>query len=249
MAQDIESNPSVLGFGANARLCNFATNSSRLLASHQHWLEHHALPTLRAAPTSLIRLAGIASRLGSARHNEQLALRRAQAVGDFIEQQMQKSLSNLEIASYGESISGGDVRNDDGYYRAVIVVVSPFPVSLPSTLLPLQKHSLPLDTPFNRLSPAKKRDFVEIIKKINPLTSAQYGPSLDAWLRTAAADVTLIEVLKQINPLTSSAYGPLLDAWVRQRGNIQQLVAILKSINPTTVANYGPLLDTWGWGS
>ncbi|MDS4027134.1 MAG: OmpA family protein [Candidatus Contendobacter sp.] len=241
MAQDIEPNPSVLGFGASARLCNFATNSSRLLASHQQWLQRHALAALRTAPTSLIRLAGIASRLGSARHNEQLALRRAQATAEFIEQQMQKSLSNLEIASYGESISGGGARDDDGYYRAVIVVVSPFPVAPP-----LQKRAPVPEAPFNRLPLARKRELVEILKSIHPRTSAQYGVLLDAWLRTAATDAALVQILKSVNPLTSGAYAPLLDAWVRQRGDLQQFVTILKLIDPLTAVHYGPLLDAWG---
>jgi hypothetical protein len=245
MAQDIESNPPGLALGENARLCNFATNSSRLLLSHQRWIAGHAVLALRAAPESHIRLAGIASRLGSAHHNERLALNRAQAVGDFIEQQMQKSLRNLEIAGYGESISGDTARNDDGYYRAVIVVVSPFPMQLPAYLMLRQNLKKPPDAPFDRLSPAKKSELVSILKLINPLTSPQYGPLLDAWLRTAATDAALVQVLKSIDPLTSNAYGPLLDAWVRQPGNIRQLVAVLRSINPMTVAGYGPLLDAW----
>ena len=245
MAQDIEPNPPALALGENARLCNFATNSSQLLLSHQRWITGHAILTLRAAPESHIRLAGIASRLGSAHHNERLALNRAQAVGDFIEQQMQKSLRNLEIAGYGESISAGAARNDDGYYRAVIVVVSPFPAPLPASLMPLRNIKKPPDAPFNRLSLAKKSQLVPILKLISPLTSAQYGLLLDGWLRTAATDTALVQLLKGINPLTSSTYGPLLDAWVRQPGSIQQLVTILRSINPTTVTGYGPLLDTW----
>lgn len=245
MAQDIEPNPLGPAPGENARLCNFATNSSRLLASHQRWIMERAILALRAAPESHVRLAGIASRLGSAHHNERLALNRAQAVGDFIEQQMQKSLRNLEIAGYGESISGGSARNDDGYYRAVIVLVSPFPVQLPAHLTPLQNVKKPLAAPFNRLPLAKKSELVPILNQINPLTNNGYGPLLDAWLRTAATDAALVQVLKGVNPLTSNAYGPLLDAWVRQLGSIQQFVAILRSINPITVAGYGPLLDAW----
>lgn len=245
MAQDIEPNPPGLALGENARLCNFATNSSQLLLSHQRWIAGHAVPALRAAPESHVRLAGIASRLGSAHHNERLALNRAQAVGNFIEQQMQKSLRNLEIAGYGESISGGGARNDDGYYRAVIVVVSPFPVQPPAHLMPLRNLKKPPDAPFNRLSLAKKSQLVPILKLINPLTSTQYGLLLDAWLRTTATDAALVPALKSIHPLTSNAYGPLLDAWVRQPGSVQQLVTILRSINPTTVAGYGPLLDAW----
>lgn len=245
MAQDIEPNPLPLAQGESARLCNFATNSSRPLLSHQRWIAGHIVLTLRAAPESHIRLTGIASRLGSAHHNERLALNRAQAVGDFIEQQMQKSLRNLEIASYGESISGGAAHNDDGYYRAVIVVVSPLPVLPPAHLMPLQKIKKSPDAPFNRLSFAKKSELARILRLINPLTSTQYGPKLDVWLRTVATDTALVQVLKSINPLTSSAYGPLLDAWVRSLGSIEQLVAILRMINPKTVTSYGPLLDAW----
>ncbi|NJM12223.1 MAG: hypothetical protein HC889_10340 [Synechococcaceae cyanobacterium SM1_2_3] len=83
MTQDIEPNPPALALGVNARLCNFATNSSQLLLAHQRWITGHVIPAVRAAPESPIRLAGIASRLGSVHHNEQLALSRAQAVGDF----------------------------------------------------------------------------------------------------------------------------------------------------------------------
>ncbi|NJM12224.1 MAG: hypothetical protein HC889_10345 [Synechococcaceae cyanobacterium SM1_2_3] len=127
----------------------------------------------------------------------------------------------------------------------MIVVVSPFPASLPAYLIPLQNMKKPPEAPFNRLSLAKKSQLVPILKLINPLTSAQYGLLLDAWLRTAARDTALVQVLKGINPLTSSAYSPLLDAWVRQPGSIQQFVAILRSINPITVIGYGPLLDAW----
>ena len=245
MARDIEPNPPGLALGENARLCNFATNGSRLLLSHQRWIVGHAVLALRAAPESHIRLAGIASRLGSAHRNERLALDRARAVGDFIEQQMQKSLRNLEIAGYGESISGGATRDDDGYYRAVIVVVSPFPVQLPAYLTPRQNSKKPPDAPFNRLSPAKKSELVSILKLIDPVTSPQYGLLLDAWLRTAATGAALVQVLESVNPLTSGVYGPLLDAWVRQPGSIRDLVIILRSINPTTVTDYGPLLDAW----
>ena len=245
MARDIEPNPPGLALGENARLCNFATNGSRLLLAHQRWIAGRVVPALRAAPESHVRLAGIASRLGGAHHNERLALDRARAVGDFIEQQMQKSLRNLEIAGYGESISGGGTRDDDGYYRAVIVVVAPFPVQPPAYLTPLRNLKKPPDAPFDRLSPAKKGELVSILKLINPLTSGAYGPLLDAWLQTAATGAALVQVLKGIDPLTGGAYGPLLDAWVRRPGSVRQLVAILRSINPMTVTGYGPLLDAW----
>ena len=217
MAQDIEPNPPALALGENARLCNFATNSSQLLLSHQRWITGHAILTLRAAPESHIRLAGIASRLGSAHHNERLALNRAQAVGDFIEQQMQKSLRNLEIAGYGESISAGAARNDDGYYRAVIVVISPFPAPLSAYLMPLQNIKKPPEAPFNRLSLAKKSQLVQILKLINPLTSSAYGPLLDAWVRQPGSIQQLVAILRSINPMTVIGYGPLLDAWLSLR--------------------------------
>ena len=157
---------------------------------------------------------------------------------------MQRVCGIWKIAGYGESISGGSARNDDGYYRAVIVVVAPFPVQLPANLIPQQNLKKPPDAPLID-SRRRKNVLVPILKQINPLTSPQYGRLLDAWLRTAMTDAALVQVLKSINPLTSNAYGLLLDAWVRQPGSIQQLVTILRLINPTTATGYGPLLDAW----
>ena len=85
---------------------------------------------------------------------------------------------------------------------------------------------------------------VEILKTINPVTVAAYGPGLDAWLSLPTDLATLVVMLKLINPLTVTVYGPMLDAWLTGPDRYL-LVQILKSINPVLVSAYGPLLDAW----
>jgi hypothetical protein len=88
-------------------------------------------------------------------------------------------------------------------------------------------------------SDADREQLVQILKLINPLTAAAYGPPLDAWAFLArfspqvANRVMLVGLLRAINPLTVAAYGPVLDAWAA------------KLVNPWTASAYGPLLDSW----
>ncbi len=51
---------------------------------------------------------------------------------------------------------------------------------------------------------------VQILKSINPLTVAVYGPALDLWSTLGSNRDALIQILKTINTSTVLVYGPPL---------------------------------------
>ena len=132
MASDIESSywPSTSD-EPSARLCNFSTGASALRPAHQQWLTQKILPILRSQNDYLVEIGGVASRLGGAALNQRLGQARADAAKNFLEQQLQMSLPYVLTASYGESVSGGGVSDNDGYYRAVLVKLHKGVVALP----------------------------------------------------------------------------------------------------------------------
>ncbi|HJQ55595.1 MAG TPA: OmpA family protein [Vineibacter sp.] len=132
MAKDIESShwPSTSD-EPSARLCNFATGGSALRPAHQAWLTANLVPILRGQSSYLVEIGGLASRLGGAALNDRLGQARADAAKNYLEQQVQMSLPNVLTASYGESVSGGSVNDNDGYYRAVLVKLHKGAVALP----------------------------------------------------------------------------------------------------------------------
>ncbi len=105
----------------SARLCNFRTGSSDLRLAHREWLTRSIVPILRRNGSYLVEIGGLASRLGSASSNDRLGQSRADSIKGFLEQQVQMSLPYVLTASYGESVSGGGVRDNDGYYRAALI--------------------------------------------------------------------------------------------------------------------------------
>jgi hypothetical protein len=132
MTKDIESShwPSTSD-APSARLCNFATGGSALRPDHQAWLTRNLVPILRGPGSYIVEIGGLASRLGAATLNDRLAQARADATKNFLEQQVQMSLPYVLTASYGESVSGGGVNDNDGYYRAVLVKLHKGVVALP----------------------------------------------------------------------------------------------------------------------
>jgi len=122
MARDVESShwPSTAN-EPSARLCNFPTGGSALRPAHQEWLMRNIVPILRGQGSYLVEIGGLASRLGAAASNERLGQARADAARNFLEQQLQMSLPYVLTASYGESVSGGGVSDNDGFWRAVLV--------------------------------------------------------------------------------------------------------------------------------
>jgi hypothetical protein len=132
MARDIESSywPSTSD-EPSARLCNFSTGGSALQQAHRQWLMQNVVPVLRRHSNCIVEIGGLASRLGPAALNDRLGQARADAAKDFIEQQLQMSLPHILTASYGESVSGGGVNDNDGYWRAVLVKLHNGAVVLP----------------------------------------------------------------------------------------------------------------------
>jgi hypothetical protein len=132
MANDIESSywPSTAD-EPSARFCNFSTGGSALRPAHREWLMRSIAPILRGRGSNIVEIGGLASRLGGAALNDRIGQARADAVKGFLEQQLRTRLPNLLTASYGESVSGGSVNDNDGYYRAVLIKLHKGAVALP----------------------------------------------------------------------------------------------------------------------
>ncbi len=132
MAKDVESShwPSTSD-EPSARLCNFATGGSALRPAHQAWLTTNLVPILKGQGTYIVEIGGLASRLGAASVNDRLGQARADAAKKFLEEQVQMSLPFVLTASYGESVSGGGVDDNDGYWRAVLVKLHKGVIALP----------------------------------------------------------------------------------------------------------------------
>lgn len=107
------------------------------------------------------------------------------------------------------------------------------------------------------LSHKDRAELVQILKAVNPLTMAAYGPALDTWLGYAliAGEAktidALVAILRTINPMTVAAYGPALDTWAAlakvlpMAGARVALAQLLRTVNPLTAPAYGPPLDVW----
>jgi hypothetical protein len=132
MAKDVESSywPSTAD-EPSARFCNFPTGGATLKPAHQDWLMRNMAPILRGQGSYVVEIGGLASRLGAAALNDRIGQARADAVKNFLEQQLQMSLPGLLTASYGESVSGGGVNDNDGYYRAVLIKLHRGTIALP----------------------------------------------------------------------------------------------------------------------
>jgi hypothetical protein len=105
-----------------ARLCNFATAHADLLPEHVEFLDKEIAPVIRGMQGPWVDLLGYASRRGDAAFNLALSERRINAVKHRISTyahnvnfQIQKGL--------GETESGPNESNNDGYWRAVEVYV------------------------------------------------------------------------------------------------------------------------------
>ncbi|MBX7105358.1 MAG: OmpA family protein [Gemmataceae bacterium] len=127
MATDIEQGPYPSTTDEpSARLCNFATGSSTLLASHKAWIDKSFVPAVKSDPRLYVQSAGLASRVGREAANQKLAFARAQAVVDYVEQSLGRSLLLTDVGSYGESLSGGKANDNDGFYRGVFLSASAY---------------------------------------------------------------------------------------------------------------------------
>ncbi len=126
MSKDIEPGPyPSTPSEPSARLCNFATGSSALLPSHKTWISSTLLPAVQAESLMYVQAAGLASRLGAEAFNQRLAAARGQAVVDYLQSSLGKSLLSTDVGSYGENLSTGKANDNDGFYRGVLVSASP----------------------------------------------------------------------------------------------------------------------------
>jgi hypothetical protein len=107
---------------AAARLCNFATGEAFLLLAHQEYLDTEVRNVIRTMPTPWIDLFGYASRIGDTTFNLGLSTRRINAVKARIAEYANQ-VNFQTTVGYGETQSGPNERNNDGYYRAVEVYV------------------------------------------------------------------------------------------------------------------------------
>ena len=105
-----------------ARLCNFPTGHSEPLPTHVAWLEANVKPALTGVPAPWVDLWGYASHLGQAAKNQRLSWDRCEAVRKVV-QGYSSTVTFPQEWGKGDSESGGDARNDDGYWRAVDVYV------------------------------------------------------------------------------------------------------------------------------
>ncbi|MEX2138934.1 MAG: OmpA family protein [Pirellulales bacterium] len=122
-----------IGAGPEAprvRLCGFATGKSQLLPGHETWLRQHVLPILSGGTVTLIRLRGLASRIGSSALNYRLSIERANAVKRFLERESRKSI-NMDVNGYGEARSGSNEKDNNPFFRAVDVYIYETPIPPP----------------------------------------------------------------------------------------------------------------------
>jgi hypothetical protein len=121
MADDIQR---ITGTNAKiaARLCNFPTGKSNMLASHRAFLDKEVAPVIRGMQGPWVDMFGYASRLGSASFNQQLSEQRIAEIRKHIATYAKNV--NFQIQTgFGESQSGPKETDDSGYYRAVEVYV------------------------------------------------------------------------------------------------------------------------------
>lgn len=138
MAKDIEMTNGKPAIAA-ARLCNFHTGKFTLLDSHQKWIDQIIVPILRTQPETWIELVGYASRRGEFQLNDYLSFERCEAV--------KRRLDDYNVIFQtewkGESESGVNERDNDGYWRAAeIYVLHNEPVSTPPPPPPVKPPSV-----------------------------------------------------------------------------------------------------------
>ena len=117
-----------------ANLFNFAVNSDRPLIDHDRWLAQVAAPMLSGKPAAGARIVGLASRSGSADHNQKLSVRRAKSVDASLA--LLLFASNLvnppsppprtSVGGQGEHFAAGVGAKDgseEGRFRAVLVTL------------------------------------------------------------------------------------------------------------------------------
>ena len=107
---------------AAARLCNFETGKSYLLLAHQEYLDNEVRTVIQKMQQPWVDLFAYASRIGDAGFNMALSNQRMNAAKTRIAEYSSR-IDFRTLTAHGESQSGSNERNNDGYYRAVEVYV------------------------------------------------------------------------------------------------------------------------------
>ena len=137
MADDVQR-ISNSGAKAAARLCNFETGKAYLNSAHVDYLDNEVRKVIQDMQGPWVDLYGYASRAGDAGANMRLSSARIAAVKSRIEQYANRV--NFQIyEARGETESGLNERNNDGYYRAVEVYV--FAQKRPSPTPPVPRRN------------------------------------------------------------------------------------------------------------
>jgi len=118
-----------------ARLCNFVTAQYFLLLPHQEFLDKEVAPVIRGLKGPWVDLFDYASRAGEAGFNQTLSQDRLEEVKQRIGRYANEVSFHIQT-SYGDSLSGPNERNNDGYWRAVEVYVYGFKPPQPDAKAP-----------------------------------------------------------------------------------------------------------------
>jgi outer membrane protein OmpA-like peptidoglycan-associated protein len=107
-----------------ARLCNFPTGDDHLLVDHQNWLDKNVQEVIRGMQGPWVDIKAFASHRGDTRGYDNMGLsqRRCARVKNRVSQYANQVNFQI-VCAVGSSESGGNLQNDDGYYRAVEIAV------------------------------------------------------------------------------------------------------------------------------
>lgn len=134
---------------SGARLCQFGNKSAVLLEGHKKWIRDHFIPKIRNHPNAWIDLHGHTSRLGSEKSNMTLGAQRIAAVEQYIKSIYPGITINLRN-NQGESDAKSfnyEEKNNDGFWRAVIIRWFGIPIEIPTPPYPEEKPFRGIEAP------------------------------------------------------------------------------------------------------
>jgi hypothetical protein len=164
---------------SGARLCHFGNKSAVLLEGHKKWIRDHLIPKLKNYPNAWIDLHGHTSRLGSESSNITLGAQRIAAVEQFIKSNYPGININWRN-NQGESDAKSfnyEEKNNDGFWRAVIIRWFGIPIEIPTPPYPEEK-------PFRGIEAAKGC--------WNIISVDTFGVPIKAGVGGGSANVTIL---------------------------------------------------------
>lgn len=131
-------------YRTGARLCNFPTNRTNMLATHQTWLDANVKGVIQSNPAPYVHLFGYASNLNRHHINQRkLSKDRLLDTRAYVAAYGTSTVFEQEIPMGAEN--DGANLNDDGYYRAVEIQVFAKRPPVRPTPLPPDPPSPPPD--------------------------------------------------------------------------------------------------------